>query len=150
MLSQSQFLFYFRIIFLLIVNTNTQIVNLTHKPTHGLSLRLVLQNGECCRSELMRGQHSWVACASGNKGMLCLDWTSMSDCDRARWVSGSACGLIGHWLKWHKIGLLVLWCHLGSANAVSLNTSICKIHMQPMFPLSHSLSCAADADFTDA
>lgn len=101
----------------------------THTQTHGL--RLVLHNGWA----LLSGQCQW------KQRNVVFGLASMSDCDKAGWLSGSAGSLIGHRLKQHTIGLLALWCNFGPANAVSLNTSVCKIHMQPMFPLSHRQSC---------
>lgn len=137
--------FYFGLIFLSIVNTNTQTGNLTQADTW------ISFTEWTSVADQSWWEASAVECsARGNKELLCLDWTSMSDCDRAGWVSGSAGGLIGHQLEWHTIRLLALWCNFGSANAVSLNTSICKMHMKSVLHLSISQSCAAGTDFTDA
>lgn len=71
-------------------------IHLTYTQTHGLSLRLVLQNEPVLqiradeRPALLSGQCQW------KQRDVVFGPASMSERDRAGWVSGSAGGLIGH------------------------------------------------------
>lgn len=61
---------------------------------------------------------------SGNREMLCLDWTNISDCDRSRWVTGSAGVQIGGRLKEFTIGSLAT-CHVDIVPKIPMQAKFC-------------------------